>query len=581
MRTNTNNIYRDKIMSDITEQDVGSNLKIAGWVENIRDHGGVSFIDLRDMYGVMQVVMRDTSLLDGINKEDCISVEGEIEHRDEETYNPKIPTGTIELEAHHVDILGKVYRQLPFEIATSKETREDVRLKYRYLDLRNIKVRDNMIFRSKVISYLREKMTEMGFLEIQTPILCASSPEGARDYIVPSRKFKGKFYALPQAPQQYKQLLMASGFDKYFQIAPCFRDEDARGDRSPGEFYQLDMEMAFASQEDVFAVLEDVLPPIFAKYGAYNVASSAPFRRIPYRESMEVYGCDKPDLRIDLRAVNVSPLFAGSEFAPLADQTVIPTPGAVLLASELLAKGSYEQEGVGGVILVDIGGATTDIHSALPELIDMNIEERGLVVSNEKQFSYRTVEGNLGLRVSATGIPEAVGDKAVLRAMDHDYGLTPEDVENYVDLLEAHNDKFDYKVFWGCDLQTEHERYLTEQIFKRPVFVTDYPKEIKAFYMKLNPDGKTVAAMDCLVPGIGEIIGGSQREDNYDTLLNRMNELGLKPEDYQFYLDLRKYGSTRHAGFGLGFERCVMYLTGISNIRDVLPFPRTVGNCDL
>ena len=230
MRTNTNNIYRDKIMSDITEQDVGSNLKIAGWVENIRDHGGVSFIDLRDMYGVMQVVMRDTSLLDGINKEDCISVEGEIEHRDEETYNPKIPTGTIELEAHHVDILGKVYRQLPFEIATSKETREDVRLKYRYLDLRNIKVRDNMIFRSKVISYLREKMTEMGFLEIQTPILCASSPEGARDYIVPSRKFKGKFYALPQAPQQYKQLLMVSGFDKYFQIETCFRDEDARAD---------------------------------------------------------------------------------------------------------------------------------------------------------------------------------------------------------------------------------------------------------------------------------------------------------------------------------------------------------------
>ena len=200
----------------------------------------------------------------------CISVEGEIEHRDEETYNPKIPTGTIELEAHHVDILGKVYRQLPFEIATSKETREDVRLKYRYLDLRNIKVRDNMIFRSKVISYLREKMTEMGFLEIQTPILCASSPEGARDYIVPSRKFKGKFYALPQAPQQYKQLLMVSGFDKYFQIAPCFRDEDARADRSPGEFYQLDMEMAFASQEDVFSIVEQVLPPVFEKYGIYK-----------------------------------------------------------------------------------------------------------------------------------------------------------------------------------------------------------------------------------------------------------------------------------------------------------------------
>ena len=242
------NIYRNRTMNEITEGDVGQTLKVAGWVENIRDHGGVSFIDLRDMYGVLQVVMRDTSLLDGITKEDCVSIEGIIEHRDEETYNPKIPTGTIELEAKTVEILGKVYKQIPFEIQTSKETREDVRLKYRYLDLRNKKVKDNMIFRSQVISYLRQKMTEMGFLEIQTPILCASSPEGARDYIVPSRKFKGKFYALPQAPQQYKQLLMVSGFDKYFQIAPCFRDEDARADRSPGEFYQLDFERKSSQQ---------------------------------------------------------------------------------------------------------------------------------------------------------------------------------------------------------------------------------------------------------------------------------------------------------------------------------------------
>ncbi|MDE6568021.1 MAG: Asp-tRNA(Asn)/Glu-tRNA(Gln) amidotransferase GatCAB subunit C, partial [Lachnospiraceae bacterium] len=249
MKTNVGNQYRDRVLNQISESDVDQNLRVAGWVENIRDHGGVSFIDLRDMYGVLQVVMRDTSLLDGISREDCITVEGKIEHRDEETYNPKIPTGTIELEAHQVAILGKVYRQLPFEVTTSKETREDVRLKYRYLDLRNAKVRDNMIFRSNVIRFLREKMEEMGFLEIQTPILCASSPEGARDYIVPSRKFKGQFYALPQAPQQYKQLLMVSGFDKYFQIAPCFRDEDARADRAPGEFYQLDFEMSFATQE--------------------------------------------------------------------------------------------------------------------------------------------------------------------------------------------------------------------------------------------------------------------------------------------------------------------------------------------
>ena len=233
---NTETIYRTRTLDHIIEEDVGTTMKVAGWVENIRDHGGVSFIDLRDMYGVLQVVIRNTELLDGINKEDCVSIEGPIEHRDEETYNPKIPTGTIELEAHSIEVLGKVYKQLPFEIMTSKETREDVRLKYRYLDLRNKKVRDNMIYRSQIISFIREKMTELGFLEIQTPILCASSPEGARDYIVPSRKFKGRFYALPQAPQQYKQLLMVSGFDRYFQIAPCFRDEDARADRSPGEF---------------------------------------------------------------------------------------------------------------------------------------------------------------------------------------------------------------------------------------------------------------------------------------------------------------------------------------------------------
>ena len=339
MRTNTNNIYRDKIMSDITEQDVGSNLKIAGWVENIRDHGGVSFIDLRDMYGVMQVVMRDTSLLDGINKEDCISVEGEIEHRDEETYNPKIPTGTIELEAHHVDILGKVYRQLPFEIATSKETREDVRLKYRYLDLRNIKVRDNMIFRSKVISYLREKMTEMGFLEIQTPILCASSPEGARDYIVPSRKFKGKFYALPQAPQQYKQLLMVSGFDKYFQIAPCFRDEDARADRSPGEFYQLDFEMSFATQEDVFRVGEEVLSATFEKFAPEGAeVTQAPYPIISYKQAMLEFGTDKPDLRNPLRIVDVTDFFQRCTFKPFHGKTV-----RAINVHAKLSKGQHEK----------------------------------------------------------------------------------------------------------------------------------------------------------------------------------------------------------------------------------------------
>ena len=262
-------------------------LRVAGWIENIRDHGGVSFLDLRDMYGVLQVVIRKDGLLAGLTKETCVTIQGPVEKRDEETYNPKIPTGTIELEAQEITVLGKVYQQLPFEIMTSKETREDIRLKYRYLDLRNAKVRDNILFRSQVIAFLRQKMTELGFVEIQTPILCASSPEGARDYIVPSRKYKGKFYALPQAPQQYKQLLMASGIDKYFQIAPCFRDEDARADRSPGEFYQLDFEMSFATQEDVFRVGEEVLSATFAKFAPEGAeVTQAPYPVISYRQAM-------------------------------------------------------------------------------------------------------------------------------------------------------------------------------------------------------------------------------------------------------------------------------------------------------
>ena len=333
------NIYRDVTLNQVSENDIGKTLRVAGWVENIRDHGGVSFIDLRDMYAVMQIVIRDGKLLEGIRKEQAVSIEGLIEKRDEETYNPKIPTGTIELEAKSVDILGEVYTQLPFEVMTSKEVREDVRLKYRYLDLRNQKVKDNIIFRSKVISFLREKMTEMGFLEIQTPILCASSPEGARDYIVPSRKYKGKFYALPQAPQQYKQLLMVSGFDKYFQVAPCFRDEDARADRSPGEFYQLDFEMSFATQEDVFKIGEEVLSATFEKFAPKgSKVTKAPYPIISYKQAMLEFGSDKPDLRNPLRIIDVTEFFQRCTFKPFIGKTV----RAIRVHAEM-SKGFHEK----------------------------------------------------------------------------------------------------------------------------------------------------------------------------------------------------------------------------------------------
>lgn len=563
MRTNTNNIYRDKIMSDITEQDVGSNLKIAGWVENIRDHGGVSFIDLRDMYGVMQVVMRDTSLLDGINKEDCISVEGEIEHRDEETYNPKIPTGTIELEAHHVDILGKVYRQLPFEIATSKETREDVRLKYRYLDLRNIKVRDNMIFRSKVISYLREKMTEMGFLEIQTPILCASSPEGARDYIVPSRKFKGKFYALPQAPQQYKQLLMVSGFDKYFQIAPCFRDEDARADRSPGEFYQLDMEMAFASQEDVFSVVEEVLPPVFEKYGVYKTASKAPFVRIPYLESMDKYGSDKPDLRIDLVLQDATEVMADCGFGPFEGQTV----------KAIVVDGFTATRKVIDGICAEVEVQTAN------KAFWFKLDENGELVGGIAKFLQdrkEAVIAALGLKpgdfVGLTAGKKLAAQKTagVLRKL---LGAAS----------DKHMKKDCYEFCWIVDFpmyeigEESGELEFCHNPFSMPQGGMDAlnnqdPLDILAYQYDLVCNGV-------------ELSSGAVRNHDPEIMIKAFELVGLGEDDvkakFPAMYNAFCYGAPPHAGIAPGVDRMIMLICGEESIREIIPFPMNKNAMDI
>ena len=306
---------------ELNLEHIGQNVTLTVWIETVRDHGGVLFVDLRDHYGTTQIVFSDDSVISKISKETVILIEGTVTKRDPETVNPKIATGEIEVKADKVEVLGPCQNNLPFEIETSHQTREDVRLKYRYLDLRNRKIHDNIVLRSKILSYLRSQMEELGFLEIQTPILTASSPEGARDYLVPSRKHKGKFYALPQAPQQFKQLLMASGFDRYFQIAPCFRDEDARQDRSPGEFYQLDFEMSFATQEDVFEVAETVVYNTFKKFSDKEV-SKPPFKRIPYAEAMLKYGTDKPDLRNPLLIHALTPFFAENEFLTINGRTV-------------------------------------------------------------------------------------------------------------------------------------------------------------------------------------------------------------------------------------------------------------------
>ena len=554
------NIYRNRTMNEITEGDVGQTLKVAGWVENIRDHGGVSFIDLRDMYGVLQVVMRDTSLLDGITKEDCVSIEGIVEHRDEETYNPKIPTGTIELEAKTVEILGKVYKQIPFEIQTSKETREDVRLKYRYLDLRNKKVKDNMIFRSQVISYLRQKMTEMGFLEIQTPILCASSPEGARDYIVPSRKFKGKFYALPQAPQQYKQLLMVSGFDKYFQIAPCFRDEDARADRSPGEFYQLDFEMSFATQEDVFKVGEEVLSATFEKFAPEGaVVTQAPYPIISYKQAMLEFGTDKPDLRNPLRIIDLTDFFQRCTFKPFHGKTV-----RAINVHKKLSKGQHEKMlkfaqsigmgGLGYLEILDDMSYKGPIDKFIPDDMKGEIAELAGLTAGDTIFFIADT-------------PEIAASFA---------GQIRVELGNRLDLNEKNAFRFcyinDFPMY-------EYDKESKKIIFTHNPF--SMPQGGLEALNEKDPLDILAYQYDIVCNGI-ELSSGAVR--NHDMVkafeIAGYTEDDLK-EKFGALYNAFQFGAPPHAGMAPGVDRMIMLLRNEENIREVIPFPMNGNAQDL
>ena len=557
------NCYRDLTVKEIGEQYIGQTLRVAGWVENIRDHGGVSFVDLRDMYGVLQVVIRKEGMLKGLTKETCISVFGEVEKRDEETYNPKIPTGTIELDAREITVLGKVYQQLPFEIMTSKETREDIRLKYRYLDLRNAKVRDNILFRSQVIAFLRQKLTEMGFVEIQTPILCASSPEGARDYIVPSRKYKGKFYALPQAPQQYKQLLMASGIDKYFQIAPCFRDEDARADRSPGEFYQLDFEMSFATQEDVFRVGEEVLSATFEKFAPEGAAvTQAPYPIISYKQAMLEFGCDKPDLRNPLRIMDLTDFFQKCTFKPFLGRTV-----RAIKVHEEMSKGFHEKLlsfatglGMGGLGYLEVA----------------------------EDLSYKGPIDKF--------IPEEL--KSELRELA---GLKPGDTIFFI------ADKEERACFYAGKIRNElgEKLNLTEKNAFRFCYVNDFPMyEIDPETKKLgfthnpfsmpqgglealetqNPLDILAYQYDIVCNGI-ELSSGAVRNHDMNIMVKAFALAGYDEETlkekfgalYQAF----QFGAPPHAGMAPGVDRMLMLLRGEENIREVIAFPMSGSAQDL
>lgn len=559
----TPNIYRSRILNEISESDVGKTIRVAGWVENIRDHGGVSFIDLRDMYGVLQVVLRDTSLLDGITKENCISIEGVIDHRDEETYNPKIPTGTIELEAHSIDMLGKVYHQLPFEIMTSKEIREDVRLKYRYLDLRNQKVKDNIIFRSQVISFLRQKMTEMGFLEIQTPILCASSPEGARDYIVPSRKFKGRFYALPQAPQQYKQLLMVSGFDKYFQIAPCFRDEDARADRSPGEFYQLDFEMSFATQEEVFRVGEEVLTATFEKFAPEGASvTAAPYPVISYKDAMLQFGSDKPDLRNPLRIMDVTEFFQRCTFKPFLKRIV----RAIRVHADM-SKGFHEKLlkfatsiGMGGLGYLEVMEDKSykgPIDKFIPD--DM-----------KQEFAELT-----GLEVGDTIF--FIADKEERANLFA--GQLRNELGERLDLIEKNAFRF---CFVNDFPMYEYNKDEKKMNFTHNPF--SMPQGGLEALNTMNPEDILAYQYDIVCNGV-ELSSGAVRNHDLDIMVKAFEIAGYSEEDlktkFGALYNAFQFGAPPHAGMAPGVDRMIMLLRNEDNIREVIAFPMNGNAQDL
>lgn len=557
------NIYRDITVKDMDESYIGKNVKAAGWVENIRDHGGVSFLDLRDMYGVLQVVIRDGEMLRGITREACVSVEGPVRQRDEETYNPRIPTGTIELEAHKITILGRVYKPLPFEVMTSKETREEVRLKYRYLDLRNAKVKENIIFRSKVIGFLREKMTEMGFLEIQTPILCASSPEGARDYIVPSRRYKGKFYALPQAPQQYKQLLMVSGFDKYFQIAPCFRDEDARADRSPGEFYQLDFEMSFAGQEDVFRVGEEVLTAVFEKFAPEGATvTKAPYPVISYRQAMLEFGTDKPDLRNPLRIMDVTEFFQGCSFRPFIGKTV-----RAIKVSEEMSKGFHEKLlafavslGMGGLGYLEVGedlGYKGPINKFIPqerkrELLELAGLEVGdtifFIADREERANYYAgqIRTELGRQL---GLCE---ENAFRFCYVNDFPMFEKDGETK-QIGFTHNP---FSMPQGGLSALEE---------KDPLDILAYQYDIVCNGVELSSGA--VRNHDIKIMEKAFEIAGYDKK----TLEKKFGAL------YQAF----QFGAPPHAGMAPGIDRMIMLLRGEENIREVIAFPMSGSGQDL
>ena len=554
---------RTHTCGELRMEHVGQTVTLAGFLENIRVvSANLAFVVLRDFYGTTQLVAdseEQVNTFKAITKESAVQVTGAVRERDSK--NPKQDTGDIEVVPTEVKVLGRCrHNELPFQINRSREADESQRLKYRYLDLRNPDVKKNIILRCNVVAALRAAMLGEGFLEITTPILTASSPEGARDYLVPSRKHPGKFYALPQAPQQFKQLLMASGFDRYFQIAPCFRDEDARGDRSPGEFYQLDMEMAFAGQEDVFAVLERVLPPIFAKFGTYDIASEAPFQRIPYLTAMDKYGSDKPDLRIDLSVTDVTELLADCGFGPFEGNVVKAVP----ISNCALTRKQIDK------LLGDVE-----------------------VQSGNKAYWFKTDDaGNI-----AGGVAKFVQEKK--EALTQALGLAPDTlvvlttgkllaaqktagvvIKTFGPAVPGHQDKERYEFCWIVDFpmyeigDESGELEFCHNPFSMPAGGLDVL--LKAERGEIDPLTITADQYDLVCNGV-ELSSGAVRNHDPEIMIKAFELVRLGEEDvkkkFPAMYNAFTYGAPPHAGIAPGVDRMVMLLAGEDSIREIIPFP--------
>ena len=563
--------YRTHTCGELRMENVGQTVTVAGWLENLREVGSnLGFLVLRDMHGVTQVVIETEEMMaqvKAINKESVLAVTGAV--RERASKNPKLPTGDIEVVPSEIQVLGRCrHNELPFQINRSRDADEAQRLKYRYLDLRNPEVKNNIVLRCNVVAALRQAMTAHGFLEITTPILTASSPEGARDYLVPSRKHPGKFYALPQAPQQFKQLLMASGFDKYFQIAPCFRDEDARGDRSPGEFYQLDMEMAFAGQEDVFTVIEQVLPPIFAKYGKYDRASGAPFMRIPYTEAMEKYGSDKPDLRIDLTVQDVTDVLSSCGFGPFEGNRV-----KAVVVSDFHETRKFIDKTLSDVEVVSGGKPYW-----------FRLDENGDIVGGIAKFVTpikEQVVSALGLKpndfvaLSAGKLGEAQKTAGVL-------------VKTLGAAVPGHMDKEQYAFCWIVDFPMYEigEESGELEFCHNPFSMPSGGLEVllKAERGEIDPLSITADQYDLVCNGV-ELSSGAVRNHDPEIMIKAFELVRLGEEDvkakFPAMYNAFTYGAPPHAGIAPGVDRMVMLLAGEDSIREIIPFPMNKNAMDV